>query len=366
MALDFTWSELTAALLKSPYMPGQVGRLGLFTPRPQSTTTAHIEQAGERLALVPEVPRGAPPTPNVLDRRSIVQLPIPHFPIRDTIYADAVQDMRGFGALGLQSFPGAVQQRIDSLGRRLDVTLEHLRLGALRGLVVTQVDRATGSPLKTINLFDAFEVAAQPIRDWPIVGAGEAGDAAAWNGQLTLLVNSLGRAMANELPSGFLAGIHGFCGSVFFDAFSGHPENRAAYIGFPSAATVGPLRGNAVTFRDVTIEEYRGGLGLPGVPFVATNECHFVALGIPELFIEIFAPADYNETVNTLGLARYLKREDIPFDKGVELEAQMNVLPICTSPRSLFTARATPYEATTGAVATPRPTPPTPPARRAA
>jgi hypothetical protein len=359
--LDFSWSELTIALNKVAYLPGQVGRLGLFTPRPQSTTRAFIEQRGDRLALVPEVPRGAPPTPNVIDRASVVELPIRHFPIRDTIYADAVQDMRSFGSLGLQSFPSALQQRIDSLGRRLDITQEHLRLGALQGLITTVVDRATGAPLKTINLFDAFEVARQPTRDWPIIGAGEAGDAAAWNGQLTLLVNALGRDMADTLAAGMMSGIYGFCGSVFFDAFSGHPENRAAYIGFPSPATAGPLRGNTVQFRDVTIEEYRGSIGAPGLPFVAANECHFVALGLPDLFIEAFAPADYSDTVNTEAAPRYLRRQTMDFDKGVQLEAQMNVLPICTSPRSLFTARATPYQPNAAVNARPAP-----PARRAA
>jgi hypothetical protein len=245
----------------------------------------------------------------------------------------------------------------------LDITLEHLRLGALQGLITTVVDRATGAPLKTINLFDAFEVARQPTRDWPIIGAGEAGDVAAWNGQLTLLVNALGRDMANELAAGMMSGIHAFCGSVFFDAFAGHPENRAAYIGFPSPATVGPLRGNTVQFRDVTIEEYRGSIGTPSRPFVAPDECHFVALGIPDLFVEAFAPADYSDTVNTEAAPRYLRRQAMDFDKGVLLEAQMNVLPLCTAPRSLFTARATAYQP--NAAVNARPAPPAP-ARRAA
>jgi hypothetical protein len=33
------------------------------------------------------------------------------------------------------------------------------------------------------------------------------------------------------------------------------------------------------------------------------------------------------------------------FDKGVDLEAQMNVLPLCTAPRTLFTVKVVPYVA---------------------
>jgi hypothetical protein len=91
-----------------PYLPGQVGRLGLFAPKPQSTTLANVEQKAGRLALVPAQPRGAPPTPDVQDRASLVGIRVPHFPIRDTLYADSVQDQRGFGTMELASFPTAL------------------------------------------------------------------------------------------------------------------------------------------------------------------------------------------------------------------------------------------------------------------
>jgi hypothetical protein len=342
----FTITGLTVALLRTPYIPGLIGRLGLFTPRPIATTTTTIEIKGTRLALVPEVPRGAPPIPNVEDHRALVPFRIPHFPIRDTIMADAVQNVRSFGSEDtLEALSSVRNERLASMGLKLDVTQEFLRLGSVRGVIVTAADRTTGAPLTSISLFDQFEVAPQANTNWPIIGAGGAGESAAWEGQLTGLINALGRAMAEEVPGGMMGGIFGVCGPVFFDAFAMHPERRAAYIGIDSRPVVDPLLGSRVQFRDVTIEEYRGRTN--NVAFVAPNQCHFFPVGVPDLFIEVFAPADYNETVNTLGLARYAKMEEMQFDKGVELEAQMNVLPICTSPRALFTVTATPYVAST-------------------
>ncbi len=37
-----------------------------------------------------------------------------------------------------------------------------------------------------------------------------------------------------------------------------------------------------------------------GAPYIAANEARVVVKGVPELFITRFAPADYEETVNTI------------------------------------------------------------------
>lgn len=44
--------------------------------------------------------------------------------------------------------------------------------------------------------------------------------------------------------------------------------------------------------------------------------------------------------MNTEALPRYARLHQMEFDKGRKVEAQMNVLPLCTSPRALFSAKA--------------------------
>jgi hypothetical protein len=340
----FTLSGLTLSLLRQPMVPGLVGRLGLFRVERLTTTTAVIEIQGSRLALVPELPRGAPPTPNVTDRPKLIPFRIPHFPIRDTLYADALQNIRAFGSSdATEAVQTMVDQRNASMGLKLDVTLEYLRLGAVRGIIVTAANRVTGAPETSVDLFRQFDVAPQAVLEWPIRGAGAIGaEAAAWAGQLTALINQLGRLMAEEVPGGMLTRIHGICGAEFYDAFTAHPERRAAFIGVSSDPATRPQLGTRTEFREVTIEEYRGRVG--EVLFVRPDECHFFPVGVPDLFVELYAPADYWETVNTVALPRYAKMQTMDFDKGAQLEAQMNVLPICTAPRALFTARATDFE----------------------
>jgi hypothetical protein len=55
----------------------------------------------------------------------------------------------------------------------------------------------------------------------------------------------------------------------------------------------------------------------------------------PGLFIERYAPADYEETVNTVGVPRYAKQYAMANGKGRNLEVQTNLIPICTQPLTL-------------------------------
>jgi hypothetical protein len=339
----FGITSLTLAMNQLPYIPGLIGDLNLFTENRLNTTTTTIEVRGQRLALVPERPRGAPPTADVRDPSALRAFAVPHFPVRSSIYADSVQNVRAFGTEDqLETVMGVVNEHERRLGQRLDLTQEYLRLGAVKGLITTAADRDTGAPLQQYDLFNAFGVNAQALLNWPIIGAGNAGDASAWAGQLTALVNDLGRKMADAISGGMYQRIHGIAGKTFFDAFSMHPERRQPYIAIQAATVLEIAQlGSTAIFKDVTIQEYRGQVG--NIKFVEDDKCYFFPVGAPDLFLELYAPADYMDAVNSVALPRYAMLWPMDYDKGVELEAQMNVLPLCTQPRTLFTAQVTAY-----------------------
>lgn len=341
----FTLTSLTLAMNRFPYQPGRVGQLGMFSERRLSTLTTTIEVRNNRLALIPSQPRGAPPIAYVEDRGHLVPFIVPHFPLRDTVMADQVLGVRAFGTedqlLGVSQ---VVEQHLAGMSRMHDVTLEWLRLGAVGGIVITRVNPVTGVPEAQIDLYDAFGVPQPPPLNWPIIIPPGATvpprDEIAYSGDLTAMINGLVRLIANELGSGTFSHIHGLAGPVFMDAFTGHPEIRQTYISTPQASGLrDPSWMRAVSFREVIIEEYRGQVG--NIPFIAPDQCKFFPVGVPNLFIEAYSPADYVETVNTLALPRYAKQRVLDFDKGIEIETQQNVLPMCTIPQCLRTAIAT-------------------------
>ena len=82
-----------------------------------------------------------------------------------------------------------------------------------------------------------------------------------------------------------------------------------------------------VTFRDCSDE-------IDGKPLVADGKANFypVAKG---LFTTYYAPANWNETVNTVGLPFYAKTEPRSMGKGFDLEVQSNPVCICHVPAAL-------------------------------
>jgi hypothetical protein len=80
-------------------------------------------------------------------------------------------------------------------------------------------------------------------------------------------------------------------------------------------------------------ENYRGSVG--SIDFIDSDTCRFFPTGVPGLFDEIAAPANFMETVNTVGKPYYAKQRKLPYDVGVELHTQSNVLTMCTRPSVL-------------------------------
>ena len=73
-----------------------------------------------------------------------------------------------------------------------------------------------------------------------------------------------------------------------------------------------------------------------GKDFIGDDDAYAVATGVSGLFIGRFAPADYNETVNTTGLPYYAKMEELPFGKGYAIETQSNPIFLPTQPKAIF------------------------------
>jgi hypothetical protein len=74
----------------------------------------------------------------------------------------------------------------------------------------------------------------------------------------------------------------------------------------------------------------------------SASKAYFFPVGVPGLFRQYNAPADFVETANTIGLPRYAKQAvDQQFARWVMLHVQSNPLPICTRPRVLIKGKRT-------------------------
>lgn len=332
----FSVVNLTDAINKIPFVPGRAGQLIDWGERGVSTTTVMIEERGGVLTLINPSNRGGPG--NTLEKRKSTarSLSVPHYEVNDFINADEVQNIRAFGTEGeLRSVQQLVNERLEDHALAHDPTLEFQRVGALKGIILN----ADGSTL--YNLFDEFGVSQEAEVDFDLDNANPA------NGALRKKCATVQRLVADNLGGVGYTGIHAVCGDSFFDDLLAHKEVTESYKGTPMAQVLregyvypsGLKVYGAFEFGGIVWENYRGKVG--NTAFVDTDKCHIFPMGVPGLFRTVFAPADYVETVNTLGLPRYVKQYIAQNGKGVHLDSQMNPLSYCTRPKSLIKGKRT-------------------------
>src|ERR671918_542477 len=163
----FSMVALTDAINKMPYVPGRIGQLGLFREQGVSTTSVMIEEREGSLNLVETTARGAPAVQNTTNKRKARSLVVPHIALEDTILADEVQNVRAFGSESmLEGVQAVVNQRMSEMATKMDATLEHLRIGAIKGQIL-DADGAT----VLYDLFTGFGVSQHTEIDFDLDNA---------------------------------------------------------------------------------------------------------------------------------------------------------------------------------------------------
>ena len=317
---------LSLAINNLKFVPGFLGKAGVFSERGVATTAVAIEERNFVLTLVPPTARGGPGTTMPKPARAMRLLRIPHFEIADTIMAEEVQGVRPFGQeTGTEAVMTKVGERMQQAGQSFEYTLEYSRIGAIQGIVTY----ADGS---TLNLFNEYGITPPTPFNFPLSGATS-------SGAVRAMCAAVIRKMGNNLDGIPFIGVDALCGDNFFDALITSAEVRATYLATMDAQELrsGYVQGGQVwgsfPFGGINWTNYRGYIG--GNPMVPTDSAFFYPTGVQDLFPTIYAPADYIETVNTTGLPRYVKQYPMPNDKGINIDTQMNALNICSRPLAL-------------------------------
>ncbi len=311
----FSLSSLTAAINTGPHVPTRIGDSGLFSEQPVTTTTVQIEKKGSSLVLVPSQERGGNGLVINADKRELIPFNTVHLPQRATIIADEIQNLRAFGSESEQeTVQNYVNQRFGKMRRNLEVTLEHHRIGAIKG----QVMDADGSTV-LVDLYDKFGLTKQTKA--LVLGTAT-----------TKVKNKLMeaiRTLEDNLGAAMYTGLTCYCSASFFDALTGHDTVKTAYERYQDGAALRDDLRKGFQYAGINFIEYRGKVN--GVDFIGAGKAYLLPTGIVDMFVTNFAPADYMETAGTLGLPFYANQEILPMGKGVALEAQSN--PLCVNTR---------------------------------
>ena len=319
----FSVANLTAAVNKLPVMPGKVGAMGLFDEKGVTSTTVIIDEREGRLVLVPNTSRNDDPAPikgNKRKRRTFETL---HLPINRPLLPSQLQGIAAFGQESTTApMATVINDHLQDLKNSIEATREFQRVGALRG----QLLDADGSLL--FDLFDEFDVKQKKVT--VLLSNPET--------NVRKVCLDAKRHAESKLGGVMVTGFRAFCGPDWFDAFTDHEKVKAAFANYQEAQDRlgGDLR-TGFTFGGIEFIEYD--VTVSGQRFIPADIAQVfpMARGVFRLFN---APANYNETVNTLGQPFYSKAEPRKMGKGWDLEAQANPLAMCLFPEALVELKA--------------------------
>jgi len=320
----FNLVSMTQAINFLPNNYGRVRELSLFPDKGITTRTVVVEEKNGVLNLLQTLPVGAPGQQNKLGRRKVRSFMVPHIPMDDVIFPSEFNGVRAFGQENvLETLSGVMNDHLQTAKNKFAITLEHLRMGALKGIILD----ADGSQL--YNLYSEFRIPAKTI-DFDLGTSG------------TIVRDKcveLLRYMEDNLLGETMSGVRVLCSADFFDALVSHTSVSSVYQNTLAAAQVmGADLRKGFLFAGVTFEEYRGSASDADGnirKFIEDDEAHAFPMGTQECFKTIYAPADFLETVNTVGLPMYAKQQMRDWNRGVDLHIQSNPLPICFRPALL-------------------------------
>jgi len=327
----FSLQNLTSVAQRLPAPPTLLGRLGIFEEDGITTTTVAVEYGDGTLSLVDPTPRGGPGQTVAHTRRKIVTFNVPHFQRDDSVLADEVQSRRAFGATDqLETVMERVAKKIQRHKNDITFTLEHQRIGAISGKLTDSQGNVYA------DIFQAFGVTEPSAISFALGTA-----TTDLRGKCTQVLDALSDALDMEVGTDTYP-VTAVCGAAFWNALITHEKVVETYRNWEAAAN---LRGDArvpFEFGGIRWVRYRTSAKARAAkgnqPLIPDNTARFVVKGVPDLYITRFAPADYNETVNTVGESIYAKMWPRDDDKGYELQVQSNPISLCTKPRALIRA----------------------------
>jgi len=338
-AKPFQMLEMSAAVQKSPYVPGMLGSMNIFTPKPVRTKTVSIEEKTGVLSLIQTSERGAPLEERQNEKRVIRNFNTLRIAKGQTIYADEIDGIRAFGTeselLQVMRAVGEVTSGPTGLINLVDLTLENMRLGAVQG-IVTDADSSV-----LFNWFTEFSISQPAEIDFDLDAASPA------SGAVRKLCNQVIRGMKRASQGAWIDGqtyVGALVGDDFFDDLTAHSEVRGTYLNQAQAAD---LRNNfgmafqSVTYGGILFMNYRGTDDNSTVA-VDTDKAKFFPINAPGVFEMVQSPAEFMPFVNTLGERVYsMLVMDKDRQAWVRPEVYAYPLPVCTRPGMLWRAKRT-------------------------
>lgn len=331
----YTVIQLTEQVNRIPNTYGLLRAMNLFPSEGAISRLVEIRMEDGVLKVLPSKVPGAPGENAQRETGSTIFLEIPHFPHNDLITPQDL-DMMTVVA-GRMKRPAMmddeVAKRLRNIRTNHDITLEYIRMGALKGLI------KDGHGATLYNLYTVFGISPKAV-DFKLG---------------TSTTDMIGKCdevfqhIATNLKGETMSRVEVLVSSTFFNRFIQHAKVEKywtsnqmgiAAIALAERTALGGQFGRMFEFQNIFFREYYGSVPITnpttGVQtseaLVATGEGWAYPTGTMDTFKTWNAPAFDIRYVNTPGEEIYVSPKVLDHGAGVELRSQSNPLAINKRP----------------------------------
>lgn len=314
----YTTRELSMAINKVPYVSRRLAPLFQFKGLTQRNLL--LDRKAGIVQIIPTQVWNSGKT-TMLDgpSRDAVPFSCVHVPHDGVLHASDISGIRAFGSESeLETIEGKQNEILAALRLNHEATHEHMRIGALKGLVVD----ANGSTT-LYDLYDAFGI-TQTTVDMDLDDSTT---------DIKAKVEVIRAAIETALGGMPFGNLVAQCSPAFFAALVAHADVEAAY-NFDSVSQY--FRTNQIaegTFNHMGVrwERYRTTALTANM---TTGEAYVYPEGIEGLFMHYGCPPNWNDTVNTVGLPVYVKSTPVTDTHvdSIKYASESNPAILCSRP----------------------------------
>lgn len=308
------------------YKPELLGSMNIFEPIYSRSRTIGIINSEHGMTMIPTSETGAPPEELEEEAKNMRPFRTHRLAKGSTIYAEQLQ-----GVLNLP-FPEQVKEaqreiadRLSRLTDDMELTHEHMRLGAVLGKVMD----ADG----TTVLYDWFQ-------EWGITQAAEiAFDLQNPATKLRTKIRTLKRAMQKASKGAWTSRsrIVALCGDAFFDDLVESKSFTETKTNNNRSRELEDIEGFSAEFYESVLWINFRGTDDGSALAIPTDEVRFFPVGVKGAFQVGWAPAEFFPYVNQKGRDRYtMILKDLLRDAWRRVELYSYPLFICTRPEMLM------------------------------
>lgn len=320
---NFNVKPLTEAINRLPVSPSLIRQLGIFTPKYLTTTYVDVEQKNGILTLVKNEARGASGQGVKSERKPSKTFKMTHLPKDDVVLADEVQNIRAFGSENTaETVAEKVNEKLEAMKSDIELTREHLMLGALLGKIVD----ADGSAI-----YDIYQEFGLTRAEFTLDLTAKNVEVGAF---FDTVKNALDKKRSGETGTGWIV----LASPEFMQSIVYHPTVKEIYLRHQEAAVYRDGKTNA-KFSHMDIDFYQYNHEFDSGVKIPAGEAIILPKDTRKTFHEYFAPADMSIAVNTTAKPYYASREPLDHSKGWSLHAQSNPLPLVLRPELVATLK---------------------------